>query len=676
MAAYTQANRPMRVDTGLGEDVLLLSGFNGHEGVSQLFGFQLDMYSLDAEIEPEKLLREPVTVSMNLPGDEKRLIHGLISRLTQLGKQDDLMNYRAEIVPWLWFLRLARGSRIFQELSVPDILEKVFSDAGYRDFEFRLTRSYTPRLYCVQYRETHLDFVSRLMEDEGIFYFFEHFEDKHVLVLCDDNGSTHPAPAAETARFTADASRGEEVINDLEREHSVHAGKITVSDYDYLQPSLNLEASLGDDKFELYDYPGSYADKENGERLAALLLEAEEAERQVLRGEGNVRGLIAGYKFTLTEHFRRDANTTYLITHIQHYASAGGFRSREQNSPIEYHNDFQAIPDSTPFRAPRRTPRPLIVGSQSALVVGPAGEEVHVDKHGRVKVHFYWDRDSRKDEHSSCWIRVTTPWGGKGWGAVSIPRIGNEVLVAFEEGDPDRPIIIGSLYNGEQTPPFELPDAGIQMGMKSRSSPGGGGMNEFTMTDTKGKEKITIHGQFDMDTTVENDQTNTVNNNRTTTIAVNDTESVGSNQTISVGANQSSTVSGDQTTGVDGKRDITVGGDQTIAVGGNEAIDVGGDRTTSIGGKDTVSAGGDQTIDVGANQTISVSANGELTVGANHTIDAGANIKINAGAKIEISAGAMITLEAGGSKIEIGPAGVTIQTGAIVNVQGSVIKLN
>jgi type VI secretion system secreted protein VgrG len=299
-----------------------------------------------------------------------------------------------------------------------------------------------------------------------------------------------------------------------------------------------------------------------------------------------------------------------------------------------------------------------------------------VDKHGRVKVHFYWDRDSKRDEHSSCWIRVTTPWGGKGWGAVSIPRIGNEVLVAFEEGDPNRPVIIGCLYNGEQTPPFELPGAGIQMGMKSRSSPGGGGNNEFTMTDTKGDEKITIHGQFDMNTTVENDQTNTVNNNRTTTIAVDDTESVGSNQTTSVGANQSLTVAADQTTGVDGNRDITVGGDQSVAVGGSETIDVGGDRTTSIGGKDAVTTGGDQTIDVGANQTISVSANGELTVGANHTIDAGANIKINAGAKIEISAGAMITLEAGGSKIEIGPAGVTIQTGAIVNVQGSIIKLN
>jgi type VI secretion system secreted protein VgrG len=676
MAAYTQANRPMRVDTGLGEDVLLLSGFNGHEGVSQLFGFQLDMYSIDAEIDAAKLLREPVMVSMELPGGEKRLVHGLMSRLTQLGKHEDLMNYRAEIVPWLWFLRLARGSRMFQEMSVPDILEKVFADAGYSDFEFRLTHSYAPRLYCVQYRETHLDFVSRLMEEEGIFYFFEHYEDRHVLVLCDDNSSTKAAPAAETARFTADAGRDEEVIRELEREHSVHTGKVTVRDYDYLQPSLNLDASLGDDKFEIYDYPGSYNDKELGERVAELLLEAEEAERQVLRGEGNVRGLIAGYHFELKDHFRRDANGKYIVTQIQHYASAGGFRSREQNSPLEYHNDFLAIPHDTPFRPPRRTQRPLIHGSQSALVVGPAGEEIHVDKYGRVKVHFYWDRDSRRDEHSSCWIRVTTPWGGKGYGTVSVPRIGNEVIVAFEEGDPDRPIIIGSVYNGEQTPPFELPGAGIQMGMKSRSSPGGGGSNEINMTDTKGKEKITIHGQYDMATTVENDQTNTVNNNRTTTIAVDDTESIGSNQAISVGADQSLSAGGNQKIDVAGNRDVSVGGNQTLGVGGNESVDVGGDRTTSIGGKDALTVGGDHAVDVGVNQTISVGANGELTVGANHTIDAGAQIKINAGATIEISAGAMITLEAGGSKVEIGPAGVTIQTGAIVSVQGATIKLN
>ena len=675
MAAYTQANRPMRVDTGLGEDVLLLSAFNGHEGMSQLFGFQLDLHSIDADIDPAALLGEPVTVSMALPGGEKRIIHGLVSRLTQLGKQEDLMNYRAEVVPWLWFLRLARGSRIFQEMTVPDILEKVFNDAGYSDFEFRLTHSYAPRLYCVQYRETHYDFVARLMEEEGIFYFFEHSDDKHVLVLCDDNGSTKAAPAAETARFTQDAGWDEEAIRELEREHSVHTGKITVRDYDYLQPSLNLEATLGDDKFEIYDYPGSYNEKEQGERIAELLLEAEEAERQVLRGEGNVRGLIAGYHFELRDHFRRDANSKYIITQVQHYATAGSFRSRGQ-TPLEYHNDFLAIPHDTPFRPQRRTQRPLIHGAQSALVVGPAGEEIHVDNLGRIKVHFYWDRDSNRDEHSSCWIRVTTPWGGKGYGSVSVPRIGNEVMVAFEEGDPNRPYVLGSVYNGEQTPPFELPGAGIQMGMKSRSSPGGGGSNEITMTDTKGKEMMNVHAQFNMATTVENNQTNTVNNNRTTTIAADDTESVGGNQAITVAADQSLGVDGNQKIDVGGKRDITVDGAQSLAVSGNDSIEVGGHRETDIGGNESLTIGGDQTVDVGANQTISVSANGELTVGANYTLDAGAQIKIGAGAKIEISAGAMITLEAGGSKIEIGPAGVTIQTGAIVNVQGATIKLN
>ncbi|MGH7577564.1 MAG: type VI secretion system Vgr family protein, partial [Longimicrobiales bacterium] len=532
---FTQLNRPIRVDTELGPDVLLLTGFNGTEAVSRPFAFQLDLLSIHPDVDPAALLRKPVLVTVRLDNGEKRYVHGLCSRFSQGHQRDSLTSYRAEIVPWLWFLQLSRESRIYQNLTVPEIIEQVFQRLGYSDFDNRLRRSYLPRTYCVQYRETHFDFISRLAEEEGIFYFFEHTEEKHVLVLCDDNNVSEPGPAAETARFTMEDSRTQEVIWALEREHAVHIGMVTLSDYDPLQPTLDLERSEGEAEFEeVYDYPGRYTEPEAGEHLARIWLEAEEAERQLVRGEGNVRGLVPGYHFTLSEHYRRDLNTKYVVTQVQHLASSGQFRAWEADTPLDYRNTFTAIPHDVPYRPRRRTPRPLIHGSQSALVVGPPGEEIHADKYGRIKVQFYWDRDGQRDENSSCWIRVTTPWGGKGYGSVSIPRIGNEVLVAFEEGDPDRPIVIGSVYNADQMPPFELPGAGIQMGMKSRSSPGGGGNNEITMTDTKGKELLNINAQYDMKTTVGHDDTQSVTNDRKVTVDGTHTETIKKDASITI----------------------------------------------------------------------------------------------------------------------------------------------
>jgi type VI secretion system secreted protein VgrG len=306
------------------------------------------------------------------------------------------------------------------------------------------------------------------------------------------------------------------------------------------------------------------------------------------------------------------------------------------------------------------TPRPRIRGTQTALVVGPAGEEVYVDRHGRIKVQFYWDRLGQKDENSSLWIRIAMPWAGKAWGAISVPRIGNEVVVGFEEGDPDRPLIVGSVYNAEQTPPFGLPDADIQMGMKSRSSPGGGGYNEITMTDTAGTEKITIHAQYDMSTTVEHDQTQDVLNNRTANVTVDETMDVGSNQVLGVGANQ----------------DTTIGADQSLSVGGTQAITVGADRSLSVGAGNTVDVSADHSVTAGANVSSSSGANTEITAGANLTATASAAADITAGSTISISAGASITLSAGGSSIEIGAGGVTISSGGAITVTGAMIKHN
>ncbi len=534
MPTYSQANRPMRVDTVLGTDVLLLAGLSGVEGVSMPFGFQLDLLSEDPAVEAEDVLRTPVTLTLRLPEGEERKIHGLVSRFVQLGQGDDLTSYRAEVVPWLWFLSLSRDCRIFQNLSVLEIVEQVFQAQGYSDFQVKCTRSYPKREYCVQYRETHLDFVSRLLEEEGIFYFFEHSESRHVLTLADSNGSVPPCPGSAKARMASQSTIDEDVVTELRREHAVYVGTVTLRDYDYLQPSLSLESSMsGEGREEVYDYPGNYTTLDEGERYARIQLEAEEALRRTVQGKGLCRYFQSGCHFELTDHYVGDANQAYLLLRVQHSGSGGDYRSWD-TAPVDYRNEFLAIPHDVPFRPARRTPTPVVRGSQTALVVGPAGEEVWVDRHGRIKVQFPWDRVGQRDENSSCWVRVAQPWAGKGWGAVQIPRIGNEVIVEFLEGDPDRPIVTGSVYNAEQAPPFALPGAGIQMGMKSRSSPGGGGYNEITMTDTKGKEMMNVHAQYDMTTKVEHDDTQTVVNDRTISVTGKHTETIKKDTTITI----------------------------------------------------------------------------------------------------------------------------------------------
>jgi type VI secretion system secreted protein VgrG len=502
---YTQNGRPLRVDTELGDDVLLLNGLNGLEAVSVPFNFQLDVLSVQPDIDPHAILRTAVVISLRLPDGSDRVIHGIVSRFAQLGMSDDLVYYRAEVVPWLWFLSLSRESRIYQEMTVPDILEQVFKRAGYADFEFRLTRTPPERPYCVQYRETHLDFISRLLEEEGLFYFFEHSGDRHVLVVADDNGSSNAIEGGEALRFAPDGRAEGAVVSQLEREHRVHSGRIDLRDYDALKPAVRLHATLGEDNEELYDYPGQYQTRDHGDRVARLLLEAEEADRQVVRGDSDSAGLAPAHHFTLREHYRKDANGKYFITQVQHHAHAGEYRAWEQKAPLTYQNEFLAIPHDTPYRPPRRTPRPVIQGTQTAVVVGPKGEEIYVDRHGRVKVQFHWDREGQRDENSSCWIRVATPWAGKGRGAVFLPRIGDEVVVGFEEGEPDRPLIVGSVYNGDNPTPWELPENQTQSGVRSRSSKEGGteNFNEIRLEDKKGQEQIYVHAERNLRVNVE-----------------------------------------------------------------------------------------------------------------------------------------------------------------------------
>jgi type VI secretion system secreted protein VgrG len=677
---YTQANRPIRVETALGPDVLLLTGFSSVEGVSQPYSVDLDLMSLQSDVDPEAFLRKPVLISIEQGEDDPRYIHGIASRLAQLGTRDDLAFYRARIVPWLWFLGLSRESRIYQNMTVPAILEQIFKDHGYTDYDLRLTGNYEERIYCVQYRETHLDFVSRLMEDEGIYYYFEHSEDKHVLVLADDNNSLSEAsPGADTLEFVSDEEHGDNVVMQLERVHSVHPGKVTLWDYDYLQPNVKLNATFGEKDEEVYDFPGNFTDPNAGLVRAGTLWEVETGEEAVVRGTSNAPGLTPGYNFTLKHHYRRDANVKYFLTEVRHSAHMGGYRGWGDGAALDYRVEFFAIPNDTPYMPPRRTPRPVMWSSQTALVVGPKGEEVHVDKYGRIKVQFYWDREGKRDENSSCWVRVATPWGGKGWGSVSIPRMGNEVVVAFEEGDPDRPLVIGSVYNADQMPPFTLPGAGIQMGMKSRSSPGGGGMNEITMTDTKGKEMLNIHAQYDMVTTVEHDMTDTVKSgNRAITIAAGThTESIKKDTSITVtDGNYALTIAkGTATVKVEKKVTETFNDAQETTVKGNITI-------TSSTGKIDIEAANEIKLHTG-DSTITLSKSGEISIkGKKISIVGDDEIKASA-KKVGVSGGdeakfgvdnQQVTCDK--QKVNLSGAAINSSAVGMHEITGAVVKIN
>ncbi len=644
MSAYSQDKRPIRVQTALGKDELLLSAFTGTEGMSQPFAYTLDLVSANAAVDPSSVLRTPATIHVELPNDGgTRFINGVVNRFSQLGQVEDLTVYRAEIVPWLWFLSLSRDCRIYQNLSVPEIVEQVFTDLGYSAFDIRCAGSYPKREYCVQYRETHLDFVSRLLEDEGIFYFFEHGDGKHTLVLADQPSAVQPCPGLSSARMSSHTeAHPDGVITQLEREHAVESGKVTLRDYDPLQPSLRLEGTVsGKEKEELYDYPGDFTAMDQGQRYARVRLEAHEARQQVVRGAGTCRGMQSGYRFDLKDHYRKEINQAYQILEVRHRAHAGDYRSWD-TAPLEYENEFVCVPHSIPYRPPLQTPRPRVGGHQTAVVVGAAGEEIWVDKHGRIKVQFHWDRLGKKDENSSCWVRVSTAWAGKGWGAINIPRIGQEVLIEFLDGDPQYPIVIGSVWNAEQTPPYTLPGSGTQSGIKSRSSAGGSTdtFNEIRFEDKKDNEEIFAQAQKDLTVRVKNDEKRVVLHDRTTEVTNNDTRTV---------------KEGDDTTTIEkGKQTITVKqGDQETS------IDQGDQSITIKTGKQVVTLSkGDQQITLKMGNQSTKADKGNITVKA-------------ALGKVSIEAMQGLELKVGQSSVKLDQKGVTI-SGMTLKLEGKV----
>jgi type VI secretion system secreted protein VgrG len=607
---YTQAGRPIRVDTPLGADVLLLEEFTGAEAVSQQFSFHLRAVSTDGSLPLEDLLQRPVVVTILQPDGNSRFIHAIVSRAVRLERDKGLTTYHLEVVPWTWFLSLITDCRIFENKTVREIIEQIFKGQGFQDYDFGLTNSYDPREYCVQYRETSLDFISRLMEEEGIFYFFEHTTEKHTLMIRDSQSAFAPCPFSPDAEYgvSTEVANDKDVIRTIAMEHSVRSRTISLSDYDFQNPKVKLDVRATSDRYDLYDYPGKYLSRDMGERYAKVQLEEQEVQRVILAGTGNCRQFITGYQFNLHDISGQDLDDSYVLLSVAHSASATSYRS-DGLEPFIYENHFQAIPVSATYRPPRVVRRPLVQGSQTAVVVGPEGEEFWVDKFGRVKVHFFWDREDK----SSCPVRVSSSWAGKNWGAIQIPRIGQEVVVDFLEGDPDRPLIIGRVYNAEQMPPYGLPADQTISGVKSRSSKGGGteNYNEIVLEDKKGSEFIRIHAEKDIQEYVENDSYEYVGNDR----------------------------------------HLIVDGSQTEKVSGDKHLTVQGERREAIQG--------DVSQDFSGNQN--------AKVGSVYSLESGQEIHIKGGMKVIIEAGMELSLIGPGGFVDIGPAGVTIQ-GTLVNI--------
>ena len=692
--AYTQEHRLIAIDTPLGEDALLLRGFTGQEGMSQLFHFRLDLLSTDPAIPFNQIVGQRVTLRILLADGSQRYINGCVSRFAQTSNDMRFTHYRAEVVPWLWFLTRTADCRIFQNMTVPDIILKICKDFGFSDVKNVLQGSFEPRDYCVQYRETDFHFVSRLMEQSGIFYFFEHEEDKHTLVLANSPTAHRPCPEQPQARYdySAGAILDEDVITSWQMEQELRPGKYALTDYNFETPSTSLAANTNsvvnvgnNSKFEIYDYPGEYLKKAQGEQLVKLRMEEEEASHIVVSGASTCRAFIPGYCFDLQGHPCQDLNQSYVLTQVQHVATMGDSYSGEGSEAIpHYANHFSCMPRKVPYRPPRITPRPTVQGPQTAVVVGRAGEEIYTDKYGRVKVQFHWDREGKQNENSSCWVRVSHPWAGKNWGAVAIPRMGQEVIVDFLEGDPDQPIITGRVYNAEQMPPYGLPAGQVVSGIKSNSTKGGGGYNEFIMDDTKGNELIRVHGQYDMDSTIEHDlrehvlhdRTRDVTNNETFTIGNDQTETIGGNQTLSVAKNRTRTVSQNEIVTVVLTRTHSVGVNEMINVGAAQEVTVGGAQTVTVGLARAVTVGLSQDVNIGNNLSENIGNNLSENIGNNHQEDVGDNRTTSVGKDDTLKVGKNLTIDAGDQiVIKTGQASITMKKDGTITIQGKDITI-
>ncbi|MGA1870938.1 MAG: type VI secretion system Vgr family protein [bacterium] len=714
---YTQENRLIAIDTPLGKDTLLLSGFSGTEGISRLFSFELTLLSENPKISFDDIIGKNVSLSIFLASGDKRYFNGIIVRFSQGRGGGDaeagprFSHYKAIMAPWLWLLTMTRDSRIFQKLSVPDIVEKIFKEKGFSDFKMKLRSSYAKREYCVQYRETDFSFISRLLEDEGIYYYFDHEKGKHTLIIADTPQDHKSCPNQKSARYQLSAGnwQEEDVITSLEKMQEIRPGKYTLNAYNFEIPNTGLEVNvpskykLGPGEREIYDYPASYTKRKEGDKIAKIRMEEEEAQITTILGSSNCRAFSSGYRFRLKNYYRDDINDKdYVVTSI-HHEVCQNFKGEAE---LSYSNQFTCIPFDVPYRPPRTLEKPVVRGNQTAIVVGPSGEEIYTDEHSRVKVQFHWDREGKRDENSSCWIRVSQLWAGAGWGAIHIPRIGQEVIVDFLEGDPDKPLITGYVYNASNMPPYKLPDEKTKSSIKSNTVKGGGSANELLMEDKKEKTRVVLSNAYGHKITEdEESQTLTINTRDGNIISLDDKNRCilahttdghallmdDQNRKMRIGSREGYCVLLDdkneraEITTKDGHTALLNDKEKKISLiskkGHEISIDDSGESITLEDSKKKhtlrIDIGGGKVIISTSSGDIDISApSGTLNLKAKEiNIKASAEVNVNASSDLKLKGGMNVASEAGMEHKTKGTM-VTAESSAVHTIKGAIVKIN
>ncbi|QRK09837.1 type VI secretion system tip protein VgrG [Archangium violaceum] len=593
---------------GAGE--LVVGRFAGTEGLSRLYEFQVEFHHAGAEpLETADVLGTQALLTLEVPGASPRYVHGRVCAVEALGSRGGHERYRLWMVPGLWWLKRVARSRIFQGKSVPDIIKAVLGEAGVKA-RWALSGSYETREYCTQYRETDFAFISRLMEWEGLFYFFEHTEDGHTLVVGDKPTVHEPLPGGATLSLRDNDGRvaeGEYLVS-LERAYRLRPGRVHLKDFDFEKPALDVSGRSNSDEglsgLEVYDYPGEYVTPGVGKQTARVRLEEAVQAARTLQGESVAPRLTAGYRFEVEDDGTNAGE--YTVVEVRHMGAQPETPGGREALGGLYRNHFRCMPARVPYRPRRLTPMPSIAGVQTATVVGPSGEEIHTDEHGRIKVQFHWDREGQRDDKASCWVRVGQTWGGLAWGALYLPRIGQEVVVRFLEGNPDRPLIAGTVYNGGNPTPYALPDDKTKSTLKSASSLGSDGFNEFRIEDAAGEEEIFVHGQKDEDLVTENDKAQEVKANEDLLVKKDRQRTVEGNQKLSVLLDDDSRVEGNQTLQVRGNRSTSTSGSHSESVEGNQSISVAKNVTASISQAASESVGAARALTVGAGYAINV----------------------------------------------------------------------
>jgi type VI secretion system secreted protein VgrG len=677
--------------------------FSAREALSSPFEVDLILASED-EIEFDAVIGKEGLLTI-LGEEEDRCIHGLLKEFTQTGSRGPFYLYQARLVPTIWLLTLEQDCRIFQTKTVEEIVTQILEETAIPSdrFEFRLQNQYPPREYCVQYRETDLNFISRLLEEEGIFYFFEHSAEKHLLVFGDSTvnyqpiaGERNDEDKTEVGFHLADGMAPDtDFVRHFIFASQIQTGKVTIRDFNYEKPALDLTAQEEGDTHqmhEVYDYPGEFNDEGIGKNLAQIRLQEAVMSKEKAEGQSNCPRFIPGFTFNLTDHEREDFNQEYYFLEVYHTGQQPQVLEAlaSQEAGTSYNNDFVGIPASVTYRPERRTRKPIVEGVQTAIVVGPKGEEIYTDEYGRIKVQFHWDREGEMNEKSSCWIRVAQSLAGMGWGAIHIPRTGQEVIVDFLEGDPDRPIVIGSVYHATNEPPYDLPAEKTKSTLKTLSSPDGGGFNEIRFEDKKGEEQLFFHAEKNQDIRVKNDCFEWIGNNRNLVVKTDQKEHVENNRFEKVdadhmeeiGKDRHLKVKGKEAKAVDDSHSFTVKGDVIEVFKANHSEQVTNDYYLK-GDNIVIEAMTNVTIKVGQSYVaieaggIKIGTTGQIMLEATNTVDvkgtAGVTVESPAQATLKGTAG--VTVESP-AQATLKSANTTVKGDAMATIQGGLVKIN